>query len=138
MSIIRGPEGGPNIIARKGLHILAVSALALGAVSCGGEGQDDEKPLPVVVDSHEIGSDGGEPVITTEFFGNGTSMVIIRNPNGYYQDSQTIRYCEGGDMVETHAHIKSGDNGIGVGGSASRSVEHPACDDGVLTEADFE
>lgn len=114
-----------SIGRRAGLIALPV-AMAISLVACSSEGepvedQGVEEPRTEVAVP-------GELFDITIFFEDGVMATVIDTGN-HYSTGSIKSFCNGTDLVEY--------SNVDRGGGMSRSVNHPACDDGTLTPDDF-
>lgn len=72
------------------------------------------------------------PAIKTEYLDGGMKLTYYEN---FYGLSEILSFCDGNDLVDQTKFMR---NRSGAAGNAiARSVGHPACADGSLTESDF-
>lgn len=109
-------------------RVVLTGALLLGGITlaaCADEGAGGT-PSPQ-------NSSNAQPHIEAEYYSSGARIVRYVDETGLYAD--ILQVCDGDDLLEQTEFVKVG---YGAGGAASdRSVNHPACDDGVLTREDF-
>ncbi len=101
---------------------LGVAALLTGCSQSSTDKVDDA-PKPEV-----------KPTVTSEYFSDGTRRLRYTGSEGRLF-STVFESCDGSDLVEQTEY--SGHGNGGAGNDLERSVGHPACADGKLTESDF-
>jgi hypothetical protein len=101
---------------------LSVVALLAG---CGQSSTDrvDDAPKPEA-----------KPTVTYEYFSDGTRQLKYTGSESKWF-ATIFESCDGPDLVEQTEY--SGHGYGGAGNDIERSVNHPACVDGKLTESDF-
>lgn len=72
------------------------------------------------------------PTVNKEYYDNGISITTYENTDLM---STILSFCDGNDLVDQTEFIRNRSGA--AGNSLSRSVGHPACADGSLTESDF-
>jgi hypothetical protein len=87
-----------------------------------------------------LGGTSQEDIAQKESTNSGITYSYLKDGSritSYGQDglSNVLAHCDGKDMVERVDHFDNGYDGSGNG--IERSVNHPACADGMLTPEDF-
>ena len=121
-----------EFLRRTKVVTLAV-AMGLGASACGG-GDSAEAQSSV---RHESKPHSSGLTHDTQYYPDGTRILRFggqRDVDGYatYIPTDVYEFCDGRDLVEVPIVYHLDNTGL-----ASRSPNHPACDDGKLTPADF-
>ena len=106
-----------------------VATLALGAGACASSVDHSqppatERPNPVVAET--VQGDGSF-IVNSQYFADGHRIVVISRPDRGGFISKSYDHCDGPDLVEDTAEANP----------PTRSVDHPACADGLLQVADF-
>ncbi len=106
--------------------LLCIPLFAIALTGCSGD-NDRTPPTP-----EERAQEAERKALGTdaEYLPNGNRLITYRNDElGEYSD--ILQSCDGLDLLE-----QTDDNGRS-GNASSRSVDHPACEDGRLTPEDF-
>ena len=100
-------------------------ALSLGLTACGDSPSTEETAKNIETTGEGLSS----PVYT----GDGRKITVL--PTNRYSDEKIFitSYCESQDLVTVSEQRIF----RGAAGGVDRSVDHPACADGILTESDF-
>jgi len=111
---------------------MVLAALSFVALSGCADTQYPEGFTPV--ESSELTGENGRVVAEATYFDNGTRQLTVSAWKSNIESAQarlevisTVnQFCDGNDLVE-----------VSTTSSVSRSVEHKACEDGMLTPDDF-
>lgn len=123
-----------NIVESSRIRLGAVIVLGGAALmGCGGGSGEPTEPVVGYHDDIPPSAEFDGVDIRAEVFSNGTR--IIRTENDGYNFSDIVQFCDGPDLMEqTSLNIAYK---AAAGNAPIRSVDHAACEDGRLTEADF-
>jgi len=107
---------------------LAPLVVAGGLLVSSACGEDAEPPKPTPAESVTRGNNDNTPVVSYEYFDNGTARRTVEGAGNY--TVSVVMSCQGPDLVEDV-------EGSWASSAISRSPDHAACADGKLIPEDF-
>lgn len=117
-------EGAGFFRRRPALALASVAILCAPGCTPEPVVADNKNETDVVVETDVVYTDDGIRSMET---------YLPEEISGYYRyTGRLISRCDGADLLEIYLRFASAG-----GGSATRTVRHPACDDGRLTPSDF-